>query len=288
MTPERRRLALRAASAALRLRQKARIAPDQPCSVFDLAAEIGVEVRLAALPSAEGIYSPGKPVIIVSSLRPPGRQAFTCGHEIGHHVYGHGEQFDELVEERGTNRKHDPKEFEADCFASSLLMPKTALLKGLAARGWSPQSLSPEQVYRLASWLGVGYLTLAGNMNWAMGLLKRDHTAALEKVRIPQIRKTILGQDCKQHLVVADENWTGRAIDAQVDDLILLPPAVVVEGAVVESVCAGATGCLVRAANPGIGRAFIPDSGWAHYLRISRKQFAGLARFRHLEEVEDD
>jgi hypothetical protein len=138
MTPERRRLALRAASAALRLRQKMQIAPDQPCSVFDLAAEIGVEVRLAALPSAEGIYSPGKPVIIVSSLRPPGRQAYTCAHEIGHHVYGHGEQFDELVEERGKNRKHDPKEFEADCFASSLLMPKTALLKGLAARGWLP------------------------------------------------------------------------------------------------------------------------------------------------------
>ena len=157
MTPERRRLALRAASAALRLRQKARIAPERPCNVFDLALEIGIEVRLAALTSAEEIYSPGKPVIVVSSLRPPGRQAFTCAHEIGHNVYGHGEQFVELVEERGTNRNHDPREFEADCFASSLLMPKTALPKGLAARGWSPQSLSPEQVYRLASWLGVGY-----------------------------------------------------------------------------------------------------------------------------------
>lgn len=89
-----------------------RIEADQPCSAFDLALEIGVEVRLAPLPSAEDIDFPGKPVIIVSSLRPSGRQAFTCAHEIGHHVYGHGEQFDELVEERGTNRKYDPKEFE--------------------------------------------------------------------------------------------------------------------------------------------------------------------------------
>jgi Zn-dependent peptidase ImmA (M78 family) len=288
MTPERRRLALRAASAALRLRQKARIASDQPCNVFDLAVELGVEVRLAALPSAEGIYSPGKPVIIVSSLRPPGRQAFTCAHELGHHVYGHGEQFDELVEERRKTRTHDPKEFEADCFASALLMPKTALLKGLAARGWNARNLSPEQVYRLASWLGVGYMTLIGNMNWAVALLDREHAAALEKVKIPQIRKLILGRECKQHLVVVDDCWTGRAIDAQVDDLILLPPTAVVEGAVVEPVCSGPKGCLVRAALPGVGRASISDSGWAQYLRVSRKQFAGLARFRHLEETEDE
>ena len=45
-----------------------------------------------------------------------------------------------------------------------MIMPKTALLKGMAARGWSPKNLSPEQLYTLASWLGVGYSTLAGNM----------------------------------------------------------------------------------------------------------------------------
>ena len=96
---------------------------------------------------------------IVSSLRPPGRQAFTCAHEFGHHVYGHGDQFDELVEDRRQARRYDSKEFEADCFASALLMPKTAVLKGLAARGWNARNLSPERAYRLASWLGVGYLT---------------------------------------------------------------------------------------------------------------------------------
>ena len=100
MNPERRRLALRASVAALRVRQKGQIAADDPCSVFDLADKLGVEVRFAALPSAEGVYSPGKPVIVVSSLRPPGRQSFTCAHELGHHTYGHGEQFDEIVEDR--------------------------------------------------------------------------------------------------------------------------------------------------------------------------------------------
>jgi Zn-dependent peptidase ImmA (M78 family) len=288
MTPERRRLALRAASAAHRIRQKQQIAADQPCCVYDLAEALGIEVRFADLPSAEGVYSPTKPVIIVSSLRPQGRQAFTCAHEVGHHAYGHGEQFDELVEDRAKRRRHDPKEFEADCFASALLMPKTALLKGMAARVWNPKTLSAEQLYALASWLGVGYTTLAGNMHWGMNLLGRQQAEALEKEKLPQIRRAILGYECKDHLIVVDHAWTGRPIDAQVGDVILLPPAVTVEGSVVETIHRDVNRHVVRASNPGVGRALLPDTGWAQYLRVSRKQFAGLARFRHLEEAEDE
>jgi hypothetical protein len=289
MSPERRRLALRASTCALRMRQKAHIAPHEPCSVFDLADSLGVEVRLAALPSAEGIYSPGKPVIVVSSLRPPGRQAFTCAHELGHHAYGHGEQFDELVEERGTRRRFDPKEFEADCFATALLLPRTAVLKGLASRGWNPKTLSPEQGYTLASWLGVGYTTLISNMQWGMGLLTPGQAAGLEKIKRPQIRKSILGRDCRDNLIVVDEHWTGRAIDAQVDDLILLPRAIAIEGGVVvEQLGDSEQGCLVRAARPGVGRASFGNGEWAQFIRVSRKQFTGLARFRHLEEVDDE
>ena len=73
MSPERKRLALRAMRTALRLRQKHQIPADQPCCAYDLAEKIGVEVRFADIPSAEGIYSPGKPVIVVSALRPPVR-----------------------------------------------------------------------------------------------------------------------------------------------------------------------------------------------------------------------
>lgn len=288
MTGERRRLALCAASTAHRIRQKHQVAPDQPCCVFDLAEAMSIEVRFADLPSAEGIYSPTKPVVIVSSLRPPGRQAFTCAHEVGHHAHGHGEQFDELVEDRAKRRRYDPKEFEADCFASALLMPKTAVLKGMAARGWSPKTIAAEQLYMLASWLGVGYLTLIGNMNWGMNLLTRQQAEALEKVKLPQIRHSILGSDCKDHLVVVDRDWTGRPVDAQVGDVILLPGGTALEGTVAETLHSDATRHVVRAANPGVGRALIRGTSWAQYIRVSRKQFAGLARFRHLEEVDDE
>jgi len=287
MTPERGRLALRAASTAYRIRQKHRIGADQPCNVYELAEAMGIEVRFADLPSAEGVYSPTRPAIIVSSLRPAGRQAFTCGHEIGHHAYGHGEQFDELVEDRAKRRGYDPKEFEADCFASALLMPKTALLKGMAARGWNPKNISPEQLYTLACWLGVGYSTLAGNMHWGMKLLGPQQAEALEKEKLPHIRRSILGYECKDHLIVVDEAWTGRPVDAQVGDVILLPAATILEGSVAETVHHDANRHVVRASNPGVGRA-THKTGWAQYVRVSRKQFTGLARFRHLEEVEDE
>lgn len=288
MTPERRRLALRAAATAHRIRQKQQIAPDQPCCVFDLAETLGIEVRFADLPSAEGIYSPTKPVIIVSSLRPAGRQAFTCAHEMGHHAYGHGEQFDELVEDRAKRRGHDPKEFEADCFASALLMPKTAVLKALAARGWNPKTISPEQLYVLASWLGVGYATLVGNMDWGMNLLGKERARALAKVKLPDIRRAVLGYDCNNHLIVVDRDWTGRPVDGQVGDVIQLPGGSVLEGTVAETLHADANQRVVRANAPGLGRVLIHGSSWAHYLRVSRKQFSGLARFRHLEEVDDE
>jgi hypothetical protein len=288
MTPERRRLAIRASSMALRIRQQYGISSDQPCCVYDLAEKMGVEVRFAELPSAEGVYSPAKPVAIVSSLRPPGRQAFTCAHELGHHSYGHGEQFDELIEDRGKRRRYDPKEFEADCFASALLMPKTAILKGLAVRGWTPKTISGSQMYALSSWLGVGYTTLIGNMQWGMNLLERDQAEALEKLRGPQIRKSILGCECKEHLIVVDEAWSGRPIDAQVGNILILPPATLIESGVVELMDSDERRIVARAVRPGIGRGVIRNTSWAQYIRVSRKQFTGLARFRHLEEVEDE
>jgi hypothetical protein len=227
-------------------------------------------------------------VIVVSSLRPAGRQAYTGAHELGHHIYGHGEQFDELVEDRDKSRRWDPKEYEANCFASALLIPKTAVLKGLSSRGWNLKSISPEQAYRMASWLGVGYTTFVGSLSQGATPISSNLLSVLEKATIPVIRKAILGHECKNPLIVADQHWIGRAIDAQQDDLILLPPDTVVEGAVVVPVCTLPSGVLVRAVKPGIGRASSVGLGWAGYMRICRKQFTGLARFRYLEEAEDE
>jgi len=125
-------------------------------------------------------------------------------------------------------------------------------------------------------------------MHWGMNLLGRQQAEALQREKLPQIRRSILGCDCKDHLIVVDQAWTGRPIDAQVGDVILLPPAAIPEGNVVDTVHSDAYRHVVRASYPGVGRVLLPDTGWAQYLRVSRKQFSGLARFRHLEEAEDE
>src|SRR5437764_967903 len=70
---------------------------DVPLCVYDLAEGLGVDVWFKAIPRLEGMYvkTPG-PSMVVSSLRPAGRQVYTGGHELGHHVYGHGSQIDEV------------------------------------------------------------------------------------------------------------------------------------------------------------------------------------------------
>ena len=288
MSPDRRKAALEAARSAYEVRRSANLPLDGPCCVYDLAERGGVELRFADLPSMEGVYYPAKPAIILSSLRPPGRQAFTCAHEFGHHIYSHGEQFDELVEDRQTARKYDHKEFIADCFAGALLMPKSAVLKGLAERSLRAQEVLAYELYPVASWLGVGYGALLYHMHRVLGILSADQLSSLEKVRLPTIRKTLLGFDCSEHLIVADHAWSGRPIDAHVSDLILLPPDAHAEGNFLEVIRRDSKMCVARAVRPGIGRVIHAGTAWVHFTRVSKKDFVGLARFRHLEEVQDE
>ena len=287
MTAERTRLALAAARRAYELRRATHLPLDGPCCVYDLAEKLGVEVRFADLPSMEGVYYPRKPAIVVSSLRPSGRQAFTCAHELGHHVYGHGEQFDELIEERADARRRNPNEFQANCFAGALLMPKLAVLTGLSRRGIDPDKLTPEAVYRVAVWLGVGYTTLVSPLSIVLRLVSNPSANALKKVRLPAIRKSLAGRDCSAPLLVADEAWSGRAIDMQVSDVILLPSDVEFEGSVLDEMQRDRSRCIATAVRPGIGRVARANGSWAEYVRVCRQQFAGMARFRHLEEADD-
>ncbi len=121
---DRRAIARQAIAAALRTRLSVGYGLDQAICVYDLAEKLGLEVRFLDLPRMEGMYlSASCPTIIVSSLRPPGRRAFTCAHELGHHCRSDGVEIDELVEQWDIPR-FDPKEFAADCFAGALLMCK--------------------------------------------------------------------------------------------------------------------------------------------------------------------
>lgn len=288
MTTRRNELAQKAVVEALRTRGKLGLSSWQPVCALDAADQLGLEVRLVDIPSMEGFYCrSGRPTIILSTLRPTGRQNFTCAHEIAHHVLGHGEQFDELIDQKTDERQRDPNEFMADCFAGAFLMPKTAVSRAFAVRDVKPQDCEPDTLYTIANWFGVGYATLVHHLRSGLGLMQPARANVLLRTQPLEIRRGLVGPHAATNLIVVDAHWTDVAIDLEMGDLLLLPTGASIEGTVLESQPTLLNvGGLQRAATPGIGRV-TRDGTWSAFVRVRRKDYIGLARHRFEEEVGD-
>lgn len=279
-------LASQALTQSLRVRKRLNLPLDESVSALDAAEKLGVEVRLIDLPSMEGMYVSGsKPKIMLSSLRPQGRRNFTCAHEIGHHTFNHGEQFDELTKDKTGGRKNDPNEFLADCFAGYFLMPKTTIDSGMKQRGFSYGSLDHIQTYKMASWLGVGYQTLVKHLLYSLKVISSSHAVILLKKKPKDIRDEVIGERPASNLHIVDTNWRGRAVDCEVEDLIRVPFGFLIEGNQLQAAENLGQYILLRALTPGIARLTCKISGWSAFVRISPKKFFGRSCFRFEEEV---
>ena len=284
---DRRAIARQAVASALRTRLSIGYQLQYPVCVYDLAEKLGVEVRFLDLPSLEGMYtSASSPTVIVSSLRPAGRRAFTCAHELGHHIQSDGVGIDELVEQWDKPR-FDPKEFMADCFAGALLMPKMAVSKAFAVRGWSVEACTPEQAFIVAGYFGVGYGTLVHHMRSALQILPDAQARALLKVSPQKAQSLLLGWQMSQNVAVVDGYWTGRAVDVEVGDVILVQCGARSEGACVKPFSDSKKDKLFLATRPGIGR-LETGTTWSAFVRVSRRKYVGRALYRHWEEAGDE
>lgn len=286
-----RALTLRASTEALRLRQYLGIGLTDSLCVYDVAEHLGIEVWFWDVgTSFEGMYRRGVPPhIVVSSLRPPGRQASTCAHELGHHVFGHGTHVDDATADPARQTGFQVEEYLADAFSAMLLMPKSSVCHAFQVRGWSVEAPTSEHVYRVASWLGVGYTTLINHMDRTLRIFKAGHAAALRKREPQTIRAALLENGTLTgHLVVVDTHWAERAVDLSVQDCALVPAGIRVEGTNV--VAEGSVGCglVLRAVAPGMCRICHPPTGWAAYVRVSRAGYVGRNLFRHLEDPDDE
>lgn len=270
-----------AVTAALRLRSRHGHSPEHPICPIDLAVAEGVDVRFESIKSLEGMYTPNGPLIIIGSLRPRGRRSYTCAHELGHHVFGHGVRIDELLDD-GPAAPKDDAEFIADRFAAALLMPKLAVLHAFSVRNWDIATPTPEQLYSIAGLLGVGYTTLIGYIEGTLRLLSSSTARELRKTSPKTIRARILGDDIAGGLIVVDQFWSGRPVDAEVGDAIMVPSGVSFDGDGLEPL----NGNLLRAKAPGAGRLRGVD--WEVDVRISRAAYTGLALYRYLEDADDD
>jgi Zn-dependent peptidase ImmA (M78 family) len=260
-----------------------------PVCVYDLSMAVGMDVRFLSSSSIEGLYCKNNQVILVSALRPAGRQVYNCAHELGHHVFRHGSILvDECVGVLGVQSRRDPQEVLADLFAGFLLMPKSAVEHAFAVRGWSLRLCTPLQVYTIAGWLGVGYTTLLDHMASTLHLITLYQARELKKIPPKAIRAEYLKRETRENLIIVDAHWSERAIDVHVGDLVQLPADMDQEGDFVSFQEDNQRGCLFCAVRQGVGRFFHPTSQWAVSVRVSRKNFVGRAQYRHQEDPDND
>lgn len=278
-----RALILKAIDKALRLRLKAGFAMNEPACVFDLASKLGVEVRFVGGNSFGGMFAKDFKKILVPTKRPPGRQAFTCAHELGHWAFGHGTRI-ELMEELDKGSSEDPDEQVANLFAVHLLMPEYVVLDAFRKRSIIPSRADPIQCYSIAGQLGVGYETLIRHLNVGLRLIKDDYAEKLMKVSPKELRTSLLGNNESHHMIIADQHWWRVPVDLSVGDALILPPSFIAEGGIVSQVGITFHGAWFEATKPGIGRLVAPDLGWSSFIRVARKEYTGRAKFRFLED----
>ncbi|CAG1020724.1 hypothetical protein MTYM_00475 [Methylococcales bacterium] len=280
-------LATDAMKKALLLRKRLEVPLDESVSAIDAAERLGIEVRLADFPSMEGMYIAGNsPKIILTAMRPQGRRNFTCAHELGHHNFNHGEQFDDILEANKLQRK-DLKEFAADCFAAYFLMPKATIESGISRRGFALKSLDAIQAYALASWLGVGYKTLVSHLLHGTGMISHHKADELYKLQPRDIRQQLLGETVSSQLHLIDNNWIGRAIDCEVGDYLLFDMDAIVEGEHLIKMRKKGFGTILQAVKPGISRVSNASESWGAFVRISSPGFVGRSCYRFEDEVLD-
>ena len=178
--------------AALEIRQRISVPNYQPICVYDVAETLGIEVVFRPESSLGGLYNKTTETILVPTFRPPGRQAFTCAHEIGHWFFGHGTSIDA---ENGLEKCYQDESEESlvDMFASYLLMPPWAVRAVYKRRGWSVNRCTPLQAYTISWQLGVGYETLIHHLFHSLHMISWDQSKQLLKTTPQQLRCSLIG-----------------------------------------------------------------------------------------------
>ena len=277
-------LVMMALRKAVNIRRKHKFTQYQPLNVFDLCFEMGITVRFVEI-NMEGMYfsrqNGASPQILISNQRPLPRRAFTCAHELGHHLFEHGSKVDALTE--GTFKKYDAEEFLVDTFAGALLMPVTAVLAEFAKRDWNINSSTPEQFLLIASLFGTGYSTLITHCQKNQ-ILNDARAKTLLKITPAKIFAVIVGRgELNSHFKIFDELNSSKVVDLEVGNFIILPPSVAIEGTHLQKIKNTASGIVYAAKQSGIDRIIGSTEAENYFVRVQNAAYIGLAEYRHLE-----
>ena len=281
---DRRALTKLGMQAAADLRDELDLDPFGPIDVYAAAAAMGVNVRFMGA-SMEGFYYKGPPSrILLSALRPLARRAFTCAHELGHHVFGHGSTIDELQEdERSDNSK--PEEVLANAFAAFFLMPTVGLRGAFRRRGWDPETATPLQVFTIACQFGVGYRTLLNHLGYTLREISAACRAELERSTPQRIRRQLFPDEYDALLLIDPHNEAGT-FDVEKGSAVLVPSSADVNGSALEHVRTVSGQELYRAAKRGVAQ--VTGAGVNSEVRVMPARYQGVAAYRFLEDPDEE
>lgn len=271
--------------AALDIREKLGLTPADPICVFNAAEQLGVSVRYIDIGSLEGMYCKSSATIILPTFRSPGRQAFACGHELGHWVFGHGSSIDQITE-LSTNSLNDPNDRIADAFSGYLLMPPRAVKECFGVRNWNPTECIAERYYTVSAQLGVSYEALIRHMQYSLNLIDSKGASSLLRYSPKEIRHMILGEEQQGNLIIADRHWRTVSIDLQVGDVALVPTDSILSRENIVSKTDRSDG-LIQARSPGVARLVSEPDNWSAYVRVSKKGYVGQHTYRHMEDDDE-
>ncbi|WP_262695979.1 ImmA/IrrE family metallo-endopeptidase [Kordiimonas aquimaris] len=283
------------ANIALRAASKARVdlGYDQiePLCIYDACDKHGVSVRFVDI-NMDGMYNrAAKPKILISNLRPLVRRNMTCAHELGHHVFEHGSTIHEIESTSEIKSSHDPKEFLADRFASHLLMPTLGMRKALNIRTQNSPALTPQDIWAISSDFKVGYTTVLYHLFFGLSVISKNQFESLKKSTPQLLRNIALGFTSTDPAIFVDQNSCAKTLDLETGDWIVSRDNLIFSDSLFSDELKVPGGFAYQALNQGIARVEGGTLGQAFFARISRKSrrngYVGLAKYRHLSEVND-
>jgi len=264
------------------IRRNAGFEPKVAINPFDFAASQNIQIKFVDIPSLEGMYVDDPQSILIGAHRPISRQTFTCAHELGHYYYDHGEHIDTCLD--SPDYASDEEEFIADCFASFFLMPRQAIDLQAKYREIDWDSATPVELYKLACWFGVSYSALLNHLCFNLRKLSWEDRDRFDKLERNKIYFEITQVPLKSHLVPVDRFWDGRTIDISVGEYVLVQGTTELSGDFLSKLSDIDSGQLFQAASQGICNMLSSDKGWSVHVRVSRQNYVGLGKYRHLEE----
>lgn len=269
---------------ATNLRDSLDLDPFAPVDPYRVAALLGIKVVFLGA-SMEGFYFKGpSPRILLSAARPLPRRAFTCAHEIGHHVFGHGSTIDVLQEDE-RSESDIPEEVLANAFASFLLMPTVGLRGAFASRRWKISAPTPQQLYAIACQFGVGYRTLLNHLVYSLREISEFTRETLAKSTPQKLRLELVGPEYDGMLVLDHLN-EATTLDAEKESAIVMPSTAAVVGNAIMAVTSVNNLTIYRA----VRRGTVSVTGLATNceIRVMPQKYEGNATNRFLEDPDED